>query len=100
MSPGEKVAKMLVNHFLNFKGCNLEDYVQNYDLTDLSMSEFVDERIKIFNEIPEITEPDFAQEYRLPKNSRIFSESNFKDEWEKHLKDSLNHMTDEKWNKQ
>jgi hypothetical protein len=90
---------MLVDHFLNFKGCNPEDHVQNYDSTDLSMSEFVDERIKIFNEIPEITEPDFAQEHRLPKNARIFSESNFEDEWEKHLKDSLNHMTDEEWNK-
>jgi hypothetical protein len=57
----------------------------------------VREREEIFDRVPELRQPDFAQEERLPPIARFDDEPGLKDDWEKHLKDSLSHMSREEW---
>jgi hypothetical protein len=85
---------------LNFKGCDPEEHEIEYDEeTDISMSQFIESRSEICNEFPEIGLPDFAEANRLPKEARCIldEEDHYDDEWEKHLKDPLSHVSDRRW---
>lgn len=94
------MAKMMVDHFVDFKGCSSEEHIYDYDEMDLSMSEFVEKREEILDHVPEFAEPDFALEDRLPWQARLSkskSKWDCKDDWEKHLKEPLAHMTERRW---
>jgi len=96
MTPLERVARMLVDHLTEFKGCNPAEHVKEYDSNDLSMSEFIEKRFQIFNRVPELFEPDFAMTNRLPKEAREHP-SDVEDQWRKHLGDPIGHMSVQKW---
>ena len=53
-SAQERVAKMLVNHLIDFKGCKRHTAVIGDDIT--GMQEFVNDRHKLLDEIPQFTE--------------------------------------------
>ena len=98
LAPQERVAKMLVDHLIKFNGCECDEHIHQYDEeTNMTMSQFIAEREQIFEPVPELVEPDFAQNHRLPEEVRLYPVV-CKDEWMKHLKDRLNHMTPEQWN--
>ena len=65
---------MLVDHFLDFKGCGSEDHDEvQYDQLDnrMSMSQFVARRQFVMYELGEQCLPDFARSDRLPDDVRI-----------------------------
>lgn len=98
----EIVAKTLVDHWLEFKGCDSQQHeIEHDDQVDMSMSQFIESRNDICEKFPEIGLPDFAEANRLPKEARDISdnEDHYEDEWEKHLKDPLNHVSEQKWRK-
>jgi len=77
---------MLVDHFINFKGCTQEEHTRNMRKShpSMSMEEFVNERRDIMQEYPTIWNPDFAQDERLPADARIYDDE-LEDQWEKNL---------------
>ena len=89
---------MLVDHFIDFKGCNAGDHSHDYDENEISMSEFVNARNEILQQFPILAEPDFAQDDRLPAEARNYENDGMNDNWAKRLTDSLDHMTAEEWN--
>ena len=96
-SAQERVAKMLVNHLIDFKGCKRHTAVIGDDIT--GMQEFVNDRHKLLDEIPQFTDPDFAQPNRLPGPARLPDDvdDEVEDEWRKFSEDPLWHMTPEEW---
>jgi len=95
---------MLVDHLIDFKGCDHNEHVQEYCATDMSMSQFIAEREEIiFSNAPYLLEPDFALEERLPKEARIYIDEptyEANDIWVKHRSDPLSHMTKQEWDRQ
>jgi len=88
---------MLVDHFINFKGCR-----RHYPIIDdkiTGMQEFIDDRYKLLQRIPQFADPDFAQIERLPFEARLpdDDDENIQDEWKRFSKDPLSHMTVEEW---
>ena len=65
LSPTEKVAKLLVEQWIHFKGCEEHALPQN-DAAGLSMQEFIDRRNDLLQEIHEFNDPDFALSMELP----------------------------------
>src|SRR5437667_7954818 len=97
LSAQEKVAKMLVDHLIEFKGCKGHRAVIGDDI--MGMQEFVDYRRKLLDEIPEFGVPDFAQINRLPVQARLPSDDKdeIEDEWRKFSENPLWHMTPAEW---
>jgi hypothetical protein len=88
---------MLVDHFIDCKGCNPAEHRHRYDENDISMFEFIKMRNEICDEIPTLAEPDFAQDSRLPAEARNRQDDYTEDNWEKCLKNPLDHMTTREW---
>jgi hypothetical protein len=61
---------MLADHFINFKGCNPATHSRHHDENHISMLEFIKLRERIFDQVPTLAEPDFAQDNRLPDEAR------------------------------
>ena len=98
LSPTEKVAKLLVEHWIRFKGCENHTPVQN-DTAGLSMQEFIERRNDLLQRIYEFNDPDFAQPGLLPINARLGGDpKNVQDQWEELCRKPLNGMTEEEWN--
>ena len=103
------VSKMLVDHLLDFKGCSAKDHDEiQYRQIDnrMSISQFVARRQFIINELGEDGLPDFAQNDRLPHKARVqrcyetesqIQTDDVKDEWRKHCRRPLSHVTATKW---
>ena len=85
--------KILINHFIDYKDYNSVEYRYHYDENDISMFEFIKMRNEIYNEISILMKLDFAQDNRLLIEIRNRQDDYIKDNWEKYLKDSLNHIT-------
>ena len=85
----ERVAKMIVNHWINFKGCKRHTTIMGDDIT--GMKEFVNERHKLLEQIPEFADPDFAQINQLPTRARLAGDEDeeIEDEWRKLSDDPL-----------
>jgi hypothetical protein len=91
---------MLVDHFIDFKGCDSADHIHRFDENDISMAEFIRARHRIFDEVPALAEPDFARDTRLPTESRNYvDDDDVEDSWEQELCDPLDHMTAREWRK-
>jgi hypothetical protein len=102
LTPRERVAKMLVDHFIDFQGCNPadHDHHRHCDEECIGMFEFIKARNEIFDEIPMLAEPDFAQDSRLPAEARNYENDDYmEDNWEKRLTNPLDHMTTGEWNR-
>jgi hypothetical protein len=61
---------MLVDHFINFKGCTRHQQPAVEDGT-IGMKEFTDERVELLQQLPQFEDPDFAQVNRLPVEARL-----------------------------
>ena len=97
LSPTEKVAKLLVEQWLHFKGCDEHASVQN-DAAGLSMQEFIDRRNDLLQKICEFSDPDFAQPSLLPINARLKGDpKDVEDQWEVLSRKPLTAMTEEQW---
>jgi hypothetical protein len=94
----EKVAKMLVDHFIKFKGCTHHTPVVGEFIT--GMQEFNNDRQQLLDKIPQFLDPDFAQPDRLPVSARLRDDpgSELDDEWKKLSSNPLSHMTANEWN--
>ena len=57
--PEERVAKMLVDQWIGFKGCKRHTPIIGDHI--MGMKEFVNDRDKLLQKIPEFADPDFAQ---------------------------------------
>jgi hypothetical protein len=88
---------MLVDYFVDFKGCNPIMHHHHHDENSISIFEFIKLREEIFEQVPTFAEPDFAQDSRLPDEARNYKNEDMEDEWEKCLKHSLDHMTTREW---
>ena len=99
LSPHERVAKMLVDHLIDFKGCARHIAVIGDDIT--GMYEFIHNRDRLLQEIPEFADPDFARAERLPAEARLIVEEDgeVEDEWRKFSQDPLWHMSAKEWKK-
>src|SRR5271156_1829764 len=88
---------MLVDHFIESKGCKRHMAVTGDEIT--GMQEFVDDRHKLLQQIPQFTDPDFAQANRLPVRARLPDDpgDEVEDEWIKFSQDPLWHMTPTEW---
>jgi len=88
-----------VDHLIDFKGCQGHLPVIGDEITGLQ--EFIDERHKLLQQVPEFRDPDFAQPERLPIGARLPEDSNdeIEDEWRKFSKDPLEHMSPREWRK-
>src|SRR5262245_36683731 len=97
LSTEEKVAKMLVDHWIDFKGCKHHAAVKGDDIT--GMEEFIKARQELLQQIPEFADPDFAQMDRLPMEARLLPDRNpeVEDEWEKYSESPLTHMESGEW---
>ena len=71
---------MLVDHLIKFKGCRGHTRVMG-DVT--GMEEFVADRSRLLQLIPEFVNPDFAQRERLPAEARLTEDEDdeVEDEW-------------------
>lgn len=97
-SPTQKVAKMLVDHFVQFKGC--EHHAPVTSESGMSLREFVERRNELLQQIPEFGDPDFAQPNMLPVNARLPDDpkEEVEDEWNKLSGKPLTSMPREEWN--
>ena len=59
LSAHERVAKMVVDHLIDFKGCRQHTWVMGDGIT--GMEEFVKNRRRLRQRIPGFEDPDFAQ---------------------------------------
>src|SRR5277367_3593395 len=84
---------------MEFKGCNRHFPVIADQITGLQ--EFTDDRHRLLQQIPEFSDPDFAQVNRLPVSARSPSDPSdeVEDEWRKFSGDPLWHMTPKEWEK-
>ena len=71
--------KILINHFIDYKDYNSVEYRYHYDENDISMFEFIKMRNEIYDEIPTLMEPDFAQDSRLSTKARNRQDDYMKD---------------------
>ena len=97
MTPTDIVAKMMVDHLIDFKRCDSHD--TNTDDMEISMEEFVEHRYNELAKIPDFSDPDFAQLNRLPPNARLADDpkDTIKDEWRKLSGEPLWNMTKVEW---
>ena len=95
--PEERVAKMLVDHLIEFKGCRRHTAVIGDEIT--GMQEFVDKRRELLQQIPQFADADFAQPERLPSEARLPGnpKDEVEDEWRKFSQDPLGHMASAEW---
>ena len=98
LSAHERVAKILVDHFINFKGCRRHTQVVD---KGTGLKEFIKERSRLLQRIPEFQDPDFAQIERLPAEARLGEADNdeIEDEWRKFSQHPLYHMSSKEWKK-
>jgi hypothetical protein len=92
----QKVAKLLVDDFIKFKGC-----VRHVAPMGTSgMRDFIDDRQELLRKISQFAEPDFAQPERLLVKARLpyDPEDEVEDEWKKLSGNSFGHMTSNEWN--
>jgi hypothetical protein len=97
LSSEERVAKMLVDHWIDFKGCKRHTPIIGDNIT--GMKEFVSDRQKLLQKVPEFADPDFAQIDRLPEEARLSGDrdEDIEDEWRKLSDNPLWHMTADEW---
>ena len=107
LSPEERVAKMLVDHWINFNGCKSHKAIIGDEI--MGMKEFMEQRQELLQSIPQFKDPDFAQMDRLPARARLLRdsdsdsnsdsdiESEIEDESKKLSRNPLTHMTKEEW---
>ena len=97
LTPHERVAKMLVDYFINFKGCKRHVPMIGDNIT--GMQEFVEDRHELLQQIPDFADPSFAQIDRLPIKAQLPEDDDeVQDEWRKFSQDTLWHMTSKEWN--
>jgi hypothetical protein len=86
VNPVEAVAKMIVDHLIDFKGCERHDRSQEYGINDvgpLGLKDFIRQRDRIWSSSPSFIPPDFADATFLPSGARLESEdSDLEDSWE------------------
>jgi hypothetical protein len=70
----ERIAKIIVNHWITFKECKHHTTITGDHMTRIK--EFVNERHKLLQRIPEFADPDFAQINRLPTEARLTKNEN------------------------
>src|ERR1700689_3164460 len=90
---------MLVDHFIDFKGCKQHARVIGEEI--MGMKEFIEGRDQLLRQIPEFADPDFAQVERLPAEARLTDDENdeVEDEWRRFSQEPLSHMTAIEWKK-
>lgn len=100
LSPTEKVARMLVDHFICFKGCK-QHHTTVTDDSGMSMQEFIDQRDQLLQQMPGWSDPDFAQSDLLPVNARLPGDpkDEVKDEWDELSGKPLSGMSKDDWNR-
>ena len=91
--------KILINHFIDYKNCNIIEYKYYYNENNLNIFKFIKIKNEIYNEISILMKLDFAQDNRLLIEIRNRQDDYIKDNWEKYLKNSLDHMTMREWRK-
>lgn len=93
------MAKMLVDHFVHFKGC--DHHAPVTDESGISMEGFIRRRKALLQQIPEFADPDFAQPNMLPVNARMSNDpkDEVQDEWKELSGKPLTSMTQEEWNR-
>ena len=98
LSPIEKVAKMLVDHLINPKGCTHHTPVDGEMIT--GMHEFIYDRRELLEKIQQFMDPDFAHSDRLPVKARLPGDPGHevKDEFKKLSGNQLGHMNPDEWN--
>ena len=97
-SPTDKVAKLLVEQWIHFKGCDEHMAAEN-DTTGLGMQDFIDRRNDLLQEIYEFNDPDFAQPGLLPINARLSGDSkDVQEQWEELCRKPLKGMSEQEWN--
>ena len=87
----EKVAQLLVDHFIGFKGCKKHKRTHK---DEYGMTEFVEERRNL-----NLPNPDFAQDERLPSEARVRKESEGLDNGRKMMKNPLSHSSLTEWHR-
>jgi len=65
---------MFVDHLIEYNGCNHEDHFKTYGPQDISMAEFVEDRLSTMESVRELGRPDFANNDRLPPRNRTYYE--------------------------
>lgn len=89
---------MLVDHWINFNGCDHHAGVRDGHIT--GMKEFIKDRQRLFERIPEFSDPDFAQIDRLPAIARLPGDDDeIEDDWRKLSSGFLSHMSADEWRK-
>jgi hypothetical protein len=53
----EKIAKILVDHWIDFKGCKCHTFIVDDNI--MKMKEFASERHKLLQQIPEFANSDY-----------------------------------------
>ena len=88
VDPVEAVAKMMVDHLVDFKGCRRHDHSRERSVGDvgpLGLKDFIRQRDRIWSSSPSFIPPDFADATLLPSEARLEyedSESELEDGWE------------------
>ena len=72
------MTKMLIDHFIDFKGCDAADHSHDYDENEISMTEFVNARNEILQQFSILMKFDFAQNDKLPIEARIYENDDIK----------------------
>jgi hypothetical protein len=88
---------MLVDQWIDFKGCKRHTPIIGDHI--MGMKEFVSERDKLLQRIPDFGDPDFAQTNRLPTDARLSGDEGeeIEDQWRKLSGKPLWHMTSDQW---
>lgn len=97
LSPTEKVVKMLVDHFMNFKGCKRHRPIISEKT--IGMQDFVNDRYELLQKIPEFEDPEFAKGDHLPADARLMGEPDdmSETEWKQWSDKPFGHMTMDQW---
>jgi len=104
--PQTLVAHVIVDHLVDFAGWSSEDDHEEYDEEkDISLLQFVERQQYLTHENPEMMQPDFAQDDRLPPDSRTWKKGerryyNGEDFWKEKLSEPLDHMQEKSWKHQ
>ena len=92
------MAKLLVEHWVRFKGCEQHAPVPN-NMAGLSMKEFIHQRDNLLQKIYEFNDPDFAQPSLLPVKARLSGDpKDVQDQWDELCRRPLKGMSKEEWN--
>jgi len=101
--PQALVARMLVDHLVDFAGWTKGDEQEVYDKEkDISILQFVERQQSLTHMDPEMMQPDFAQDDRLPRDIRTWQKGNRRyydgeDLWKEKLSKPFQHLPEKPW---